>query len=301
MLRQSFPAWSEPARARSAQIPPEPIVESEAAAAATPGPPQLGSTSRWTSTSVSIPDPFRHSGCVFRTLEGVLRHVHHCLSRVVRFRRHLQAERQACVDGRLGQMPKQTVKDFGEDNAMRLAAAMACYIMLPAPADDRHHAKGAHGARHLPGRRRSWRGRSVSSSAPPAPRPSRQWWRTPTRAAGAAATIVSLAIVLFSASGVFVSLQDALNTIWEVKPKPDAGWWQWFRKRFLLMGMVLGIALLLMTSMVVTSVLHVIIDAIFGAERTGFLANAAAYATDFVVTVAVAWCCSWRCSRCCCT
>src|SRR3954471_15649747 len=27
-------------------------------------------------------------------------------------------------------MIKQTVKDFGEDNAMRLAAAMACYIML---------------------------------------------------------------------------------------------------------------------------------------------------------------------------
>src|SRR5215212_899820 len=27
-------------------------------------------------------------------------------------------------------MLKQTWKDFGEDNAMRLAAAMACYIML---------------------------------------------------------------------------------------------------------------------------------------------------------------------------
>jgi hypothetical protein len=41
--------------------------------------------------------------------------------------------------------------------------------------------------------------------------------------------------------------------------------------------------------MVVTSVLRVIVDAIFGADRTGFLANAAAYATDFVVTVAIAW------------
>jgi uncharacterized BrkB/YihY/UPF0761 family membrane protein len=37
-------------------------------------------------------------------------------------------------------------------------------------------------------------------------------------------------------------LQDALNTIWEVKPAPNAGWWQWFQKRFLSIGMVLGIA-----------------------------------------------------------
>jgi len=37
-------------------------------------------------------------------------------------------------------------------------------------------------------------------------------------AASAVATVVGIA--LFGASGVFGQLQDALNTIWGVKPKP---------------------------------------------------------------------------------
>ena len=186
-------------------------------------------------------------------------------------------------------MLKQTVKDFGEDNAMRLAAAMACYIMLAlAPMlvvslkvlvvffRGNTHAIVEGQASHLIGPAGADAIKAMLENAD-------------KQSSGIAATVVSLAIVLFSASGVFVSLQDALNTIWEVKPKPNAGWWQWFRKRFLSMGMVLGIAVLLMSSMVVTSVLTLVVDAIFGKEQTGVLANVAAFATDFVVTVAVAW------------
>jgi membrane protein len=39
-------------------------------------------------------------------------------------------------------------------------------------------------------------------------------------AASAVATVVGIALALFGASGVFGQLQDALNTIWGVKPKP---------------------------------------------------------------------------------
>ena len=38
--------------------------------------------------------------------------------------------------------------------------------------------------------------------------------------ANAAATVVGIAVALFGASGVFGQLQDALNIIWDVKPKP---------------------------------------------------------------------------------
>ena len=186
-------------------------------------------------------------------------------------------------------MVKQTVKDFNEDNALRLAAAMACYVMLAlAPMiviafkvmylvlGDRTRVVIREQTEQLIG---AQAGDAIGQMIENANK----------SGGGTIATIVSLVVVLFSASGVFVSLQDALNTIWEVKPKPDAGWWQWFRKRFLSMGMVLGIAMLLMASMAVTAVLHVIIDAIFGKDRSGFLANAAAYSLDFVVTIAVAW------------
>ena len=38
--------------------------------------------------------------------------------------------------------------------------------------------------------------------------------------ASAAATVVGIAVALVGASGVFGQLQDALNIIWGVKPKP---------------------------------------------------------------------------------
>jgi len=50
------------------------------------------------------------------------------------------------------------------------------------------------------------------------------------------ALAINIALLIFAAGGVFGELQDSLNTIWEVKPKPNAGWWQFIRKRFLSMG-----------------------------------------------------------------
>src|SRR5204862_259606 len=40
---------------------------------------------------------------------------------------------------------------------------------------------------------------------------------------GMVATILSIAALIFGATGVFGELQDSLNTIWEVKPKPGRG------------------------------------------------------------------------------
>src|SRR5689334_5443931 len=37
---------------------------------------------------------------------------------------------------------------------------------------------------------------------------------------GTVASIVSIALLLLGATGVFTELQDSLNTIWEVQPKP---------------------------------------------------------------------------------
>src|SRR5262249_44875399 len=50
---------------------------------------------------------------------------------------------------------------------------------------------------------------------------------------GALATIIGVVTLLFGASGVFGELQGALNTIWNVKPKPGRGIWAKVRDRFL--------------------------------------------------------------------
>src|SRR5437868_8237507 len=66
--------------------------------------------------------------------------------------------------------------------------------------------------------------------------------------------IISLAVLLFAASGVFVELQDALDTIWEVAPKPGRrAFWALLRKRFLSFAMVLGICFLLLVSLIISA------------------------------------------------
>ncbi|PZV13593.1 MAG: ribonuclease BN [Leptolyngbya sp.] len=72
---------------------------------------------------------------------------------------------------------------------------------------------------------------------------------------GAIATIVGVVLLMFGASGVFGQLQSALNTIWEVKPKPGQGIRSFLISRFLSFAMVLVIGFLLLVSLVLSSVL----------------------------------------------
>ncbi len=67
---------------------------------------------------------------------------------------------------------------------------------------------------------------------------------------GRAATLSSLGFLIFGATGMFVQLQDALNTIWQVKPKPGRGLVSFIRDRILSFAMVLGIGFLLLVALI---------------------------------------------------
>jgi membrane protein len=73
--------------------------------------------------------------------------------------------------------------------------------------------------------------------------------------AGVASSIIGLVVLLFGASGVFGELQDALNTIWRVEPKPGLGLRGLIRERLFSFAMVMGVAFLLLVSLVVSAVL----------------------------------------------
>ncbi len=73
--------------------------------------------------------------------------------------------------------------------------------------------------------------------------------------AGIGGTVVGIVILLIGASGVFAELQDSLNTIWGVQPKPGRGLWTILRERFLSFAMVLGTGFLLLVTMVVSAAL----------------------------------------------
>lgn len=72
---------------------------------------------------------------------------------------------------------------------------------------------------------------------------------------GIVATILGFAFLVFGATGVFGQLQNALNMIWKVAPKPGATWKMFLRSRFLSFAMVSGVAFLLLVSLLASAAL----------------------------------------------
>jgi membrane protein len=69
--------------------------------------------------------------------------------------------------------------------------------------------------------------------------------------------VISIVVLLFGATNVFAELQDSLNTIWEVTPKPGTGLlWDFVRARLLSFAMVMAIGFLLLVSLVFSTLLE---------------------------------------------
>lgn len=72
---------------------------------------------------------------------------------------------------------------------------------------------------------------------------------------GVVASIIGVVTLLLGAAGVFGQLQDALNTVWGVQPKPNQGIIAMLRVRFISFTMVFGIGFLLLVSLVISTIL----------------------------------------------
>ncbi len=72
-------------------------------------------------------------------------------------------------------------------------------------------------------------------------------------AQGVVAVILGAIALLFGASGVFGQLQDALNAIWDVVPRPDRTWGDVVRERFFSVLLVVGTGFLLLVSLLVSA------------------------------------------------
>jgi membrane protein len=151
---------------------------------------------------------------------------------------------------------KETVVEWNQDKASRLAAALAYYtvfsvapllIIVIAIAGLVFGQEAASGAIQ----------RQMTSLVGPA---GAQLLETAIQNASrpkeaSIASLISIIVLLFGATGVFAQLQDALNTIWGVQPKPERGIINIIQSRFLSFTMILGIGFLLLVSLVVSAVL----------------------------------------------
>ncbi|HWM89137.1 MAG TPA: YihY/virulence factor BrkB family protein [Thermoanaerobaculia bacterium] len=72
-------------------------------------------------------------------------------------------------------------------------------------------------------------------------------------ASGRITTAIGIITLLFGATGVFGQLQDALNTVWSVAPKPGANLSTLLRKRLHSFALIVGIGFLLLVSLVLSA------------------------------------------------
>src|SRR5919112_3009759 len=70
------------------------------------------------------------------------------------------------------------------------------------------------------------------------------------------ATIIGVITFFIGATGAFLELQTALNTIWRVKPKSGGNWFRvLLMQRMISFGLVVGVGFLLLTSLLVSAAL----------------------------------------------
>jgi membrane protein len=81
---------------------------------------------------------------------------------------------------------------------------------------------------------------------------------------GIVATVLSVFLLLFGASGVFGQLQTSLNAIWDIKPKPGRGLFGMIRDRLLSFGFTLVVGFLLLVSLLLTATISFVADWIGG-------------------------------------
>ncbi|NEQ83385.1 MAG: YihY/virulence factor BrkB family protein, partial [Moorea sp. SIO2I5] len=180
---------------------------------------------------------------------------------------------------------KETFKEWQEDKASRLAAALSYYMIFSlAPVliiaiaivgsiFGEEAAKG-----EIVGQIQGLVGEQgaqfIQTAITNANRPD---------ASGGLASLISIVVLLFGASGVFGELQDALNTIWDVKLKPGGGIWGILKKRILSFLTVLGVGLFLLLSAVISTVLSALRS--YESEFLKELGLLWLYQLDFVWTI----------------
>lgn len=78
------------------------------------------------------------------------------------------------------------------------------------------------------------------------------------------ASILGVATLLFGATGVFYQLQQILNKMWEVKPKPKQKILKLIKDRVFSFGLILAVGFLLLVSLVLSAALSALADWVAG-------------------------------------
>jgi membrane protein len=98
-------------------------------------------------------------------------------------------------------------------------------------------------------------------------------------------TVLSIATLLFGATGVFYQLQQVLNKIWEVKPQPKGKFIKLIKDRLFSFGLILVVGFLLLVSLLLSAVFSAVNNWV-----TGFLPESLAillHVLDVVISFGI--------------
>jgi membrane protein len=70
------------------------------------------------------------------------------------------------------------------------------------------------------------------------------------------ATIIGVIFLIIGATGIFSEIQDSINMIWGLKPKPKKGWVAFLKNRFLSFSIIVGLGFLLLVSLVISALVE---------------------------------------------
>src|SRR5450432_2474038 len=69
------------------------------------------------------------------------------------------------------------------------------------------------------------------------------------------AAIIGGIILLVGSTTVFAEIQDSINSIWGLKPKPKRGWVKLLQNRFLSFSVIIGLGFLLLVSLGISTII----------------------------------------------
>ena len=77
---------------------------------------------------------------------------------------------------------------------------------------------------------------------------------------GSLAAVVGTVMLIIGATSVFAEMQESIDMIWDVKPKPKKSWLKYLQNRFLSISVVIGLGFLLLVSLAVSSLIEGLSD-----------------------------------------
>jgi membrane protein len=102
---------------------------------------------------------------------------------------------------------------------------------------------------------------------------------------GKLAAIIGFITLLVGATSVFSEIQDSINIIWNLKPKPKKGWLKMLLNRLLSFSVVIGLGFILMVSLIVNGLIEGLMSRL--QARFPDLAVVVIYILNLVITFGV--------------